>query len=649
MKRKTWFRLCALLLAGLTAFSLTGCGGKEEPANVSAAEWENVDASSDQAAAVLENPLDPEEMFTERDLEGEYDASSAVLVTLEGSTASGSDPSVIVSDGVVTITAAGVYILSGNLEGMVAVEAADTDKVCLVLDGAEISNKTGAAIYAKEADKLFVTLAEGSQNSLSGTSDTTADGSNIDGVIFSRCDLTVNGTGNLQIEAAEGHGIAAKDDLVIAGGTLTVNAAGHGLEGKDSVRIADGQLDITSGKDGIHSENSDETGKGFVYVRGGLLSLVCGGDGISAGDCLQIDGGDFSILAGGGNGGNAATDDDGSIVSAKGLKAGEGMRINGGSILVDALDDALHGGGDLAVTGGALELVSGDDGIHSDKTVTMAGGSVAVTDSYEGIEGNDVVISGGEIRITASDDGLNAAGGNDGSGLQGPGGMDRREAFGAEDCSITISGGVLVVNAAGDGIDSNGDLTVTGGETYVSGPENGANGAIDYNGQGRITGGVLVAVGSAQMAMNFGDGSTQGSILTNVSECRAQDTVQLLDAEGNVLADFTPERSFSSVLVSCPGLVQGQTYTLSAGGQELQIVLEELIYGNGMGGMNGGMRGRFRDPQAGENGMDGEMPGGFGGPGGRERPSGGQDRGPRGEIQGEERGEVPGSVPPGDV
>lgn len=646
MKRKIRFRLYALLLAGLTAFSLTGCGGMEEPANVSAAEGGSVDASSDQAAAALENPLDPEEMFTERDLEGEYDASSAVTVTLEGSTASCSDPSVTVSDGVVTVTAAGVYILSGKLEGMVAVEAADTDKVCLVLDGAEISNKTGAAIYAKEADKLFVTLAEGSQNSLSGAGDTTADGTNIDGVIFSRCDLTVNGTGSLQIEAAEGHGIAAKDDLVIAGGTLAVNAAGHGLEGKDSVRIAAGQLDITSGKDGIHSENSDETGKGFVYIRGGLLSLVCGGDGISADDCLQIDGGDLSILAGGGNGGNAVTDDDGGIVSAKGLKADEGMCINGGSILVDALDDALHSGGDLAVTGGSLELVSGDDGIHSDKTVTVAGGSVAVTDSYEGIEGNDVVISGGEIRITASDDGLNAAGGNDGSGLQGPGGgrYGQKEAFGAEECSITISGGVLVVNAAGDGIDSNGDLAVTGGETYVSGPENGANGAIDYNGQGRIEGGVLVAVGSAQMAMNFGDGSTQGSILANVSECAARDTVRLLDAEGEVLADFTPERSFSSVLVSCPGLVQGQTYTLSAGGKETQIVLDELICGTGTGGFggrDGGRPGRFGDP----GDWDGEMPEGFGGPGGRERQDGGPDREPRGGGQ----EEIPGSVPPGNM
>lgn len=624
MRTKAGKKLYGVSLAALTVFSLAACGGKEDPA----------------AAAAPENRLAVEDMFTERDLAGDYDAAAAIPVTLEGGTASCGDPSVVISGGTVTITEEGTYILSGKLEGMVAVDAADTAKVQLVLDGAEISNASNAALYAREADKLFITLAEGSQNSLSSGGYTAIDENKIDGAVFAKCDLTVNGSGSLKIEAPEGHGVVTKDDLVVAGGKLAVNAQGHGFEGKDSVRVAGGQLNVTSGKDGIHSENSDDAGKGFVYIQGGEFSFVCGGDGISAGYCLQVDGGDFSILSGGGSGGTAVRDENGDMVSAKGMKSDGAVAINGGVIVVDALDDAFHAGASLTVTGGTISLATGDDGFHADGTMAIAGGAIDVTDSYEGIEGKEVVISGGEIRVKASDDGLNAAGGNDGSGLYGRmGGMDGGQ-FGAEGSAAVISGGVLYINAAGDGIDSNGDLTVTGGETYVSGPENGANGAIDCGGAAKITGGVLVAVGSPQMAMNFGGESTQGSILTNVAECMAQDRVQLLDAQGNVLLSFTAESAFSSVLVSCPQLKQGQTYTLSAGGKETQIVLEDLIYGNGMGGPGGmggtGGPGDFGGPGGpggmGETGGPGS-PGGMDGMGGPE--SFGENGGPWDRNQGE--------------
>lgn len=662
MKRKALYKLYSITAAlTLTIFSLAACGDQTKQdvsgAQVGGTQMEgtqvegtqvegSVVAASGQgqaAYAAAENLLDVTEMFTDRDLRGDYDEAESIAIILAGSSASCDSSAVVISGNTVTITEEGTYILSGSLEGMIIVDASDKDKVQLVLKNAEITNETNAAIYAKAADKLFLTLAEGTQNSLSSGGYTALDDNNIDGVVFSKCDLTINGSGSLTARADEGNGIVTKDDLVIAGGNLTVNAPkGHGLEGKDSVRVAQGQLSIVAGKDGIHSENNDKEDKGYVYVAGGQFSINSDGDGISAGYCMQIDDGSLSIVAGGGSTNHTvAKKEDGSTVSAKGLKAEGGLVINGGTIVADCQDDTVHAGGNLTVNGGTLQLATGDDGLHSDETTTVAGGSVNITDGYEGIEGNNVVISGGEIHLNVTDDGINAAGGNDRSGFGGFFGDGERFGGGnSTDSTVTISGGLIYVKAAGDGIDSNGKLIVTGGETYVSGPENGANGAIDYEQSGQITGGILVAVGNSQMAMNFGDTSTQGSIMISVANCQAGDTVVLKDAQGNELVSYTAESSFNSVVVSCPELVQGGTYTLKAGNNETEITLDSLIYGNGMGGFggprgmggfggHGGQGGDFGGGrgQGGGRGWrqdgstDGEMPqmpeGGFGGPGGR--------------------------------
>lgn len=646
MKRRTLYKIYSIATAvALTVFSLSACGNREQEQDqlTDAPDQVVTTAVSGQGqatSAAAENLLPVEGMFSDRDLSGKYDEAECIAIQLTGSSASCDSDAVVISGSTVTITEEGTYILSGSLKGMIIVEAADTDKVQLVLNGVEINNESNAAIYVREADKLFITLAAGSQNSLSAGGYTSIDDNNIDGVIFAKCDLTINGSGSLSIEADKGQGVVTKDDLVVTGGIITVTAQGHGLEGKDSVRIADGQLNITAGKDGIHSENEDKEGKGYVYVADGQLVIVSDGDGISAGYCLQVDGGSFSIQSGcGSSNKTVARDENGDSVSAKGLKSGAALMVNGGIFAVDAQDDALHAADDLTVNGGTLQLASGDDGIHSDATATVAGGTVEITDSYEGIEGYHIVISGGEIRLNAADDGLNAAGGNDQSGF---GGRFGGEMFGGSDSTLTISGGTLYIRAAGDGIDSNGDLIVTGGETYVSGPENGANGALDYGGSGQITGGILVAVGTSQMAMNFGDTSTQGSILTSVANCRAGDEVRLLDAKGNMLVSYTAESSFNSVVISCPQLEQGGTYTLSVGGNDTEITLESLIYGSGMGGFGGpgGM--------GGHGGMGGSSnwgghEGGFGNPGGGHGQGGGrgqddsrgQDRQPKDGFDGE--------------
>ena len=289
--------------------------------------------------------------------------------------------------------------------------------------------------------------------------------------------------------------------------------------------------------------------------------------------------------------------------SAKGLKAGTQVTVTGGTFQLNCCDDAIHSNGDVTISGGSFTIATGDDGMHADDTLSISSGTIDITRSYEGLEGAKVLISGGKISIVASDDGINAAGGSDQSGFGGFGFAP--DAFGGSgDYLIRISGGVVTVNASGDGIDSNGDIEVTGGELYISGPTSNGDGTIDCDGSATITGGIVVAAGSTGMAENFGTASTQGSILVNLSGSAGQ-TITLKDSDGNILASFTPAKAFGCVVVSAPGVAQGGTYTIAAGGASTTVTMESLIYGSGMGGF-GGMGGGQQPPQ-----------GGVGGPGNR--------------------------------
>lgn len=595
MKRKVVLNLMAGIVAGsMMICGLGGCAAKTDEIVIGETLASTAASGTEITADTI---VDATEMFTDRDLAGEYMESGSSVITL--------------GEGDVVISEEGTYILRGSVENAVVIVDADENaKIQLVLDGVNISNDDGAAIYVRTADKVFITLADGTVNTLeNGGSYTAIDDNNIDAVIFAKCDLTINGSGSLNITATAGHGIVSKDDLRVTGGTVTVSAEKHGLSGKDSVRITDADLNITAGKDGIHSENADKEDKGFVYIGSGSLNIAADGDGISAGAYLQIDGGEFALTTGGGSSNRTtAKDEDGDTVSTKGIKAEGQLTVSGGTFLIDSQDDALHTNGSMTVNSGEFTIATGDDALHADETTTVNGGTINISTCYEGVEGNDVVISGGYLKLYATDDGLNAAGGNDGSGFGGMFGGS----FGGSDSSILISGGEIYINADGDGIDSNGDLTVTGGTIYVSGPESDGDGALDYDGTGQITGGTLVAVGRSGMAMNFGDTSTQGSILISTANCAAGTEVVLKDADGNVMVSYTAESSFNSVVVSCPGLEQGGTYTVTAGDEAYEVTLESLIYGSGFsmgGGFGGGMGGgRPGDGNGGDRQQGNEPP-----------------------------------------
>ena len=575
-------------------------GSDESKGSSDSAESTDSKTDSSTSSDDTENQLTADDMFSDRDLSGEY--SECVDITLSGSAASCNDSSVTVADGSITITKAGTYKLSGTFTGQIIVNAGDSDKVQLVLDNASITKDGSAALYAINADKVFVTTASGTENTLASTGEfaSSDNETNVDGAVFSKSDITFNGSGTLNVTCESKHGIVTKDDLKITGGTYNITSASQGLSGKDSVRIAGGNITIISGTDGIHSENADDTEKGYVYISGGTLNITSGKDCIDASGTIDIKDGTLTLKAGGGSSEKATGD---STESYKGIKTDGTLTISGGTFGIDTLDDAIHSNTDVTVSGGTLDISTGDDGIHADNNTVVSGGEINIATCYEGLEGQTVTVSGGKITLTASDDGINAAGGDN----QGVGGGFGPDSFSADsNAKITITGGEIHVNASGDGLDSNGDIEISGGTVYVYGPTNDGNGSLDYENNAVITGGTVLIAGSSGMAMNFGSESTQGSILASTDNASAGTTVKLTDSSGNVIAEFTPTVSFQTVVISTPDITSDGTYTLTVGDTTREITMSGYIYGSGMGGGMGG----------------GNRPGGNGGFGGGNRPDG---------------------------
>ncbi|MBQ9484123.1 MAG: carbohydrate-binding domain-containing protein [Ruminiclostridium sp.] len=635
MKKSTLISILAAACIAMSACSAeTGAPQSVTSSEMNAAESTAKSSGTLEAAvsgtsvssAIGNVSLSFSDMFTARDLETGYSDCTVITISDSGSTVSGSGVSV--SGSVITITEKGSYRITGTLtNGQIVIDAGE-EKVQLVLDGAAVTCEGSAALYVKSADKVFVTTASGTSNSLSSTGEFVQSGDDkIDGAVFSKSDITFNGSGSLDISCETAHGIVCKDDLKIAGGSYTITAAKKGVDCNESVRIASGEIAVTSGTDGIHAENSDDASKAFVYIGGGNITITSGGDAIDASGIIDAEDGTVTIKSDGGaakapahteNFGmrwdrdTASTSDSENSSSAKGLKADGAVVINGGEFVIDSSDDAIHSNDSVTVTGGSLTLSSGDDGIHADNSVLISDGAVIITTSYEGIEGEVIEISGGSVSVKASDDGMNASGGSSDNSTNS-GNNGNRSGFMDTDANakLTISGGNIVVNANGDGLDSNGYLTVSGGTVFVSGPTNGGNGAIDYGISGSITGGKLIAAGSTGMAENFGSDSTQGSILyTFDGTISAGTEIQLLDESGNVLVSYAPEKEYQCAVISAPEVTAGKTYTVKVGDKSYTVEMTSNIYGegSGMGGFGGGFGGFGGDGQMPEMQSDGQMP-----------------------------------------
>ena len=580
---KRWISLlCAL---GLLLAALTGCTGAGAPAESSAAEAPaetaapqesaapSADAAEDASASADFPPQTDADMFTDRDTRATYDEESAVRIELNGSSISASSDSVQSNGTTAILTEEATYIVSGTLDdGMLVVDADEAAKLQIVLDNASITSSTSAALYVLEAGKVFVTLAEGSQNALAnGGSFVAIDDSDIDGAVYSKQDLTFNGSGALTVTSPAGHGIVGNDDLVLAGGTYTVASASHGLNANDSVRIT-GETDLTldAGKDGIHAENNDDASLGFVYISGGTFAIEAEGDGISAGAYLQITDGAYDILAGGGSvngesqsseswggfrGGrmetaSSAEETSESSTSMKGLKAVSSLVISGGAFTIDAADDTVHSNAGMTVSGGTFAIATGDDGLNA------AGG----TDGSGSTGGRDGRFGGGWM----------------GGGRGGRGGMGGGFSSASSEGSIAISGGTLTIQASGDGLDANGTIEITGGTTVVTGPTSGDTAVPDYDTSAAIAGGTFLGTGAAGMAQTFRPApqtfrSAEQGVVTERVSGEAGEEIVLADASGTALLTLSPALDFQFIVLSSPDLVSGETYTLTVGGASTEV------------------------------------------------------------------------------
>lgn len=563
-------RVCAAGLAA-TLFSLPLAACSRASAATSQSTQSEGSAASSELETDVEHLVSVADIVTDRDLEGTWEEDGATKISLSdgGCTVDGAGAA---ADGsTVTITAGGTYVLAGQISAGQVVVNADGEKVQLVLDGVSVTSSDSAAILVRAAKKVWLTLADGTQNELATSGSFTVDDEcSIDGAVWCKSDLTINGTGVLKVSSAEGHGIVCKEELALVSGDVEVEAARHAVQAQDAVCVVAGTWSLTAGTDGIHCGDDDDAEKGSVLIVGGTVSIDAGSDGVDAANVLEVDGGEIAVSA-------------------------------------------------------------ADDGLHSERALQVDGGTVTVAKSYEGLEGSTVTVNGGVIDVTSSDDGVNAAGeptgdssaeatgvgasgpeavgeqpeaaanggqapiedgqapeGADAQAPTGAGGQATADAGGQapgagggmdydSTAKVTINGGKLTIQAGGDGIDSNGDLTVTGGETYVFGPTSDGDGSLDFAGTGTVTGGVVMCAGSSGMAQNFGDASTQGSMLVSVSG-QAADAIQLADEDGNVLASCEARTSYSCVLVSAPGIESGKSYTLTCGGTSSEITLDGLIY-----------------------------------------------------------------------
>lgn len=527
--------------------------------------------------AEAEETVNVDSLYKNRDVDDAWSAEEAEPIDLNAAR----------SGSVITISEEGDYVLSGTLEGRILIDAPEDAKVRLILNGVSIASTEGPAIYEKQADKLILTLAEGTENTMTDGPAFTDGDDTIGAALYAEDDLSVNGSGSLTVNGTQKHGIQSKADLIIAGGEITVQAVLDGIRGRNSVLVLDGSILITCGGDGIASTRTDSDGKGWTVLAGGTLTVKTGeGAGTARASANSMGG--F-----GGRGGRnewgtvSGTADSGE--SQKAVKAATDLTVLGGTYSFDCADDGLHGI-NVTVSGGTFEIRSGDDAVHADKELNVNAGTMDITQCYEGLEGENVLVNGGEIRIQASDDGINASGGNDGSGF---GGWDRGREFSASGSgTLTIAGGMVSVNAGGDGLDSNGSILISGGVTGVWAATTTGEGAIDFNGTGTISGGTLI-VASTGGVMRDTAGLSGQTIMAFSASGNAGETVTLTDQNGSVLGTFTPGNGFDTLMVSSDRLQEGTSCTVLSAGRTLYS--GEMTASTAAGYGNGFERGRNRN------------------------------------------------------
>ena len=492
------------------------------------------------------------------------------VITFSTSEITSSDASISIEDSVITITSAGTYELTGTSDqATIYVDSSDNDSVIFVLNNVSLSSATGPIFYINNADKVIINVKESTVNTLT---DLSLEAYEKDSIIYSKDDLTINGTGSLTIDAGLQKGIKVNDDLVIYGTTLNITSSGHSIKVNNKITISEATITINSGGDGIQSDNEDDNTESLIYLESGTFNITSYGDGISSSYDLTIFNGTYNIVSGYQNSNVSDT-------SAKGLKATNNLYIVDGTIDIDSKDDGMHSDDGLIIFNGTLTISSDDDGIHANNSLSIQGGTITITDSYEGIEGKYITISGGYINVFADDDGINGSDPDITGSTQAPG----TESESTSTAVIEISGGIIIISSEDDSIDSNGEITISGGTIVINGPTSGTQSAIDYDLTWAQTGGTIVAVAGYgnETKSPTEASSTQTTLVYNTLSTRSSGTlISLLDEDGQIVVAFRSTKSFQAVIISSPELDHTTTYTLAINGT-ITGELENGYYASG--------------------------------------------------------------------
>ena len=596
----------------LAALALTGCSTTSNAlassttaadssvgttATTSSATATDTAASSSSFSTNVKSgeKLDVDTHYSEQDLS--WDTSSETAIDLSNPTAT---DGVTVEDGTLTITKAGTYKLSGEYQGQIKVETADSDAVRLVLDNANITNSSGAALNVVNADEVILYSASGTTNTISDGADYTATGEDDpDAVVYSKADLTIAGEGTLKVNGNHEDGIHTSDGLVIASGTLEVNAANTGIKGKDYVDILGGTINVTAQQDGIKSTNDTDEGQGWTRLSNGTVTVNAGDDGFKASRVVEISGGSLTVeqsdegieaqyinVSGGDV--NVTSADDGMNAS---LKTSDSESTDSSANTSDAANQQQNNqqqnnqqqgslpGGQQSETSnqqqqgtgqppqGQPPAVSGTSQDGTSQNGTSGTGQQQNNTQNQGNQnmGQPPAMPGGNAQDGKSQNGTTGTG-QQGMGQPPQGGMPGGGGggtFEVVDAAINVSGGHVTVNAEGDGIDSNGVTTLSGGTLIVNGPSQGGNAALDTNGDLLLNGATVLSGSTADMFEAPSTNSTSGYLkLTNSSGFEQGSTVQVADSSGKVVANYKVTKSnVQLVLVSSSSIVKGQSYT----------------------------------------------------------------------------------------
>ena len=519
----------------IAALGLTGCSTASGTTLTSGTSTVHSAVSGTTAGTSTSNTaagqtLDAQTHYTNEDLT--WDSSGEKTIDLANPTAT---DGVSVENGTITITSGGTYRITGEYSGQVKIEAAKTDTVRLVLDNAKITNSTGAAINVVSAAEAIIYTAAGTTNTVADEANYTATGDDDpDAAIYSTANLTLTGEGSLSVKGAYEEGIHTTGGLVIASGTLDVNAANTGIKGKDYVDITGGIVNVTAAQDGIKSTNTDDESLGFTRLSAGSVTISAGDDGLKAPHTLEISGGTLNIEK-----------------SNEGIEA-QYINILDGDVTVNSSDDGINASLKDSSSDTSSDTTSGT-ATTGQQTQQNQNGQVQQAPAGGG------AAPGGSQGSTGQNQNMPQPP-TDGTMPGGGGGT-----FEVVDAAINISGGTVTVNAEGDGIDSNGTATFSGGTVTVNGPTAGGNNALDSNGDLLLNGGTVTTGSTADMFEAPSSASTSGYLkITDSSALTQGSTVQVTDSSGTVVANYKITTSgVQLVLVSNKNIVKGQSYTVS--------------------------------------------------------------------------------------